>query len=264
MKNDITSAKSYDNCDLSIILPSYNAEKIILKSITELQEYINKAELSWEIIIVDDGSTDETARIFDNITIPNLIYYKLPKNRGKGKALATGIEHSNGKYCVFMDIDLPYELDVIGDISKILAQGKYQAVFGNRKLEKSHIKINLSQKRILLSNIFSYVVSKIIKRKDLDTQCGCKGFTNTLAKPLFQALTIDRFAFDVELCLLLTLSNICIKSLPVKWINNSPSTISIRNSGCRVFIDLCKIYMYKLLRLYDVTEIRKVKLGNNK
>ncbi len=244
--------------DLSVILPCHNAAPFVEQSLGNLQAYLDSLGVNWEIVVVDDGSTDDTPAILDRCEGERCrVIHQVP-NRGKGRAVVEGMMQAGGRIRIFTDIDLPYQLSDLKRCYEQLLAGPDQAVFGNRKLSGSASETDIPLKRRIGSRVFSTYAGLIIGRYDLDTQCGLKGFSGELAGRLFPLVTTDRFAFDVEIAFLLTAARLEIGSIPVTLVNHDLSTITVFGSGLRAFVDAAGIWRRKLAGRYDVSSLREL------
>ncbi len=246
------------DCELSVILPAYNAASLLRRSLETLSAYLDGLGVSWEIVLVDDGSEDETAGQAERLCAQgNCRYVRLEENRGKGRAVSEGMLRARGKYRIFTDIDLPYSLDSIGRCYGLLATGESHAVFGNRKLPGSASDVALPLLRRLGSRGFGWLAGAIIGRRDLDTQCGLKGFSGELAGVLFPMLRVERFGFDVELSLLLNQAGVEIRSIPVRLVNQDVSTVTVLGGGLQTMLEMAGVWLRKALGRYDVQPLER-------
>ena len=179
--------------NLSIVIPVYNEEKRIGKTLFELKNFCDEKELNVEVIVVDDGSTDMTSWILDRFKSFIKVITAWP-NKGKGYAVRSGMLAASGKFVLFMDADLATPLSEIEKILKL--GGKYDVVIGER--EKSG-KVKRTIFRSIIGKIFHLISNLLVPMSLRDTQCGFKLFTNSAAKILFGRAKIDRMAFDVEI-----------------------------------------------------------------
>ena len=188
---------------VSVILPAYNADGIVGSSIARL-----RAELSYdslEIIVVDDGSRDSTAAEAREAGADLVIEF--PRNRGKGAAVKEGVLATNGEVVVFADVDLSYGPEVIQDAVKAV-QGGVLACVGQRKVDTG------TAFRKLGSRLVRWRTRKLLG-EDVDTQCGIKAFEGNLAKQIFSNVKINRFAFDMEVFLIMKIWNVRFETIDV-------------------------------------------------
>ena len=206
---------SYQNndIDLSIIIPAYNAESTIETVVKNISKLIDDANISYEIISVNDGSLDETLAILQKLESKfNLSCISYSENKGKGFAIRTGILSSHGKFVLYTDGDLDVSTDLILKYLKYLES--YDIAIASKKHPDS--KIHNIQSRAFLSNLFNFSVRVLTNLSIKDTQVGFKiGRGDTLRK-IFNKMVIDRFSFDVEFLVIATLLKLKIIELPIE------------------------------------------------
>jgi len=233
--------------EISIIIPCYNLENIVKTTVKNILENLEKFSDSFEILIVNDGSTDNTLEVIQDIKnnheCIHVITYS--QNKGKGYAVKTGILQSIGSYIVFIDGDLDITSDAIQNYIEEL--NNFDLVIGSKSLQSSEIEIRQSRK--ILSDIFSSIVKLLTGLKIQDTQVGFKVGNGEDLRKIFKIMNIDGFAFDVELLVIATKLNLRIKEMPVKL----KIMKSFRfNSAVQMFYDVLKItYNYKILHKFD-------------
>ncbi len=225
---------------LSLILPAYNAARYLRSSIDVLLEQRSRWPPT-EIIVVDDGSRDATAEVATAFGGDGVRCLKLPQNKGKGGAIRAGMLAAQGAYRVFMDADVPYELDAVDAMLRYLDFKEFDVAIGSRHVPGSHFDVRLSWPRRLSSLMFTTFVSRIVVGGMVDTQCGIKGFRAEAAERLFSSSVIDGFAFDVEILYLAFKLNMDVKRVPVRQVRDEPSTISLSRQSIRMLIDVLRI-----------------------
>ena len=232
---------------LSIIIPLYNEEKRLLKSLIKLDKFIKQnIKNNIEIIFVSDGSTDATNDIVNlfikkNIKILKSFLIKYTKNVGKGYALKKGILRSTKNWILICDADMSVSPDQFNNWyknNKIMDKNK--AYFGSRRHHKSNVKTSIIRKSLGLLFIIFIRILFFIKLKD--SQCGFKVFHKSYALKVFKKISSFRFAFDIELIILLKKFKISIVELPLKWVHQDGSKLSL-------FYDVPKM-------IYDIFIIR--------
>ncbi|WP_282134458.1 glycosyltransferase [Seonamhaeicola maritimus] len=239
---------------LSLIVPIYNAESFILNTLLQLSEWKRKIDYSVEILLIDDGSTDETKHIVENYInykdrSINMLSFK--SNQGKGYAIKRGMLASKGKFKIFTDADIPYGTNEFDKILYYLDFKEYDICVGNRKSKESNYHINLGLMRKISSKIFTFFISRYVVTGMRDTQCGLKGFTSETAEILFSKLVIKGFAFDVELLYLAYKYDMDIKRIPVLFQGNNISTINLFYSSMQMLKDVLILpYNYHILKKY--------------
>ncbi|HJR79471.1 MAG TPA: glycosyltransferase, partial [Anaerolineales bacterium] len=192
---------------------------------------------TYEIIVVDDGSQDRTAVSIQDWQTRNQTDLRLlinPKNKGKGFTIRRGVLESRGRYVIFIDADLPYELYAIDDFVKALQNGCDLAI-GSRVLPGSEVR-GVPALRFFAGQVFSWMVQAVLFRGLPDTQCGFKGFASVAAKEIFRRLSIDGFGFDVELLFIARKLKFGIQPVAVHMIDHR------HRSRVRLFIDSLKMF----------------------
>ena len=204
-----------------------------------LDNYLSNTFDSYEIIIIDDGSTDGTKKIIESIINKNIKAVFVTKNSGKGNAIKQGVLHSGGNLIFFTDADMPYRLENFERAAKVFETENADCVIGNRdKYKKAYPFF-----RRFFSNTLAFIVKLVLKLDIYDTQCGFKGFKKSAAKRVFPMLTIDGFAFDIEALMLFEKFSYKIVPIDVELIthNQKTSSVNIFKDTIRIFFDLFKI-----------------------
>lgn len=235
---------------LSIILPSYKGYSFLKKHLPEFINYASKKNISYEIIIVDDGSEDngETEKIAKEY---GCVFLQNKKNRGKGAAVRKGMLHAKGEYRIFTDADIPFELDAFDRFLYYLEFKEFDIVIGDRTIDGAVYFSEISRIRKISSVFFSFLVGRFITTGMFDTQCGIKGFKAKVAEDLFSVSKINGFAFDVELLYVALKRNYDIKRLPVRLRCNESSSINVISDGMRMLVDLFSIKWNHLRGKYN-------------
>jgi dolichyl-phosphate beta-glucosyltransferase len=210
---------------VSIIVPAYNEERRIGRFLEELLEFA-KAQLdNYEIIIVDDGSVDNTLNVVKNIVKKDrsvrIVSYK--PNRGKGFAVKTGVFKSKGEFILFIDSDGSISPEQILKMLKELE--KYDVVVGDRGHRESIIRQAKSRK--IIGIIFNFYVSILFNSRVRDNLCGFKGFRRRVALELFKNLVDKKWLFDVELFYKIKKRGYSFLNIPIKWEHKTGSKISL-------------------------------------
>lgn len=223
--------------ELSIIIPAYNEEALIVSTLDSLKTYLSARSEGYEIIVVDDGSQDKTALCIQDWKKINPIDLQLfvnEQNMGKGFSIQRGVTESRGRFIIFIDADLPYELDAIDHFLNALRNG-YDLAVGSRVLPGSQVK-GVPIVRYISGQIFSWMVQAVLFSGLPDTQCGFKSFKSTAAKKIFRRLTIDGFGFDVEMLFVARKLQLEIQPIPVRMIDHR------HRSRVRLIIDSFKMF----------------------
>ena len=221
---------------LSIIIPAYNEEKRLGPNLEPVLKYLHDNFPDFELILVDDGSTDNMARsvkeaIKDESRARLISYFP---NRGKGYAVRQGVMTSVGKEVLFMDADLSTPLTEIPKILNIL--NKSDIVIGSRG------KSDAPLVRQIASFIFDQIKYTMVGlRRFRDTQCGFKAYKGNIARKLFAKSRIDRFMFDVEILYMAEKEKLDIIEMPVQWADMPDSKVHFWEGVVNMFRDLWRI-----------------------
>ena len=238
--------------DISIIVPAYNEEDLILGTLDGLQNYFKTRKESYEIILVDDGSRDRTLALIDEWQARNHVSLNVvvnEQNLGKGFSVRRGVEASRGTYLIFIDADLPYELDAIDGFLKALQSGADLAI-GSRVLPGSEVK-GVPALRFFAGQVFSWMVQLFLFLGIRDTQCGFKSFTATAAREISRRLTISGFGFDVELLYVARKLKYTIQPVAVRMIHHRlGSRVRLLNHSLEMLADLFAIRLNDLRGRY--------------
>ncbi len=216
---------------LSVIVPAYNEERRLPNTLKKIDEYLSQQSYTYEIIVVNDGSKDDTAGKAQELvgTVKNLQVIDNKQNHGKGYVVRQGILKAQGKYRIFTDADNSTSVEQVEKMWPEFAQG-FPVVIGSRDIKGANIAAPQPWWRILLGNIFNLIVQTISGLWGIwDTQCGFKGFTAEAAENIFPQGRIDRFAFDVEILSIAKKQGYKIKEIPITWINDTESKVNFKS-----------------------------------
>ncbi len=229
---------------ISLVIPAYNEEKNIESVIRGASDYFNDRALSYEIIVVNDGSTDGTSRevLHASSRDPAIQLISLEKNYGKGYAVNTGVLRARGDSIVFSDADGSTPIEELDHFLPLLKEGT-DILIGSRYIRMSSIHIRQPWYRVLLGRCGNLLIRKLLLPEIMDTQCGFKVMKKESAHTIFSKQTIHRWGFDMELLVIAKLHGFTIKEIPVRWydtINRKSRFRPIRDAH-RTLRDLIKI-----------------------
>jgi len=238
---------------LSIIIPAYNEEKRLSKTLEALDRYLSNQSYDYEILVVDNGSTDKTAPIVRNLAnqVKGLKLIEGSPTRGKGFAVKKGILASQGDFRIFIDADNSTSIDQIEKMWPEFKNG-YGLVIGSRDVKGAVLDPPQPWLRnIILGKGFKLYRKLIIGLWEIqDTQCGFKCFTKKAAEEIFPKCQIDHFAFDPEVLVVGKSLGYKIKEIPVYWKNDPESKVNFK-SIISMALDLIKIKLNLIKGLYD-------------
>lgn len=222
---------------LSVIVPAYNEQERIKNCLDVLLSYLPLSVPSWELIIVDDGSTDGTWSILEHYkSLYHDINIVRNDHKGKGAAVRTGMLFARGEYRLMMDVDLSTTVTEIKNALIVIEHA--DIVIGSREIDRAKVKTTF--KRRVMGRIFHSWVSELVYGIR-DTQCGFKMFRDYAAKDIFESSRIDGFAFDVEALYLAQKKGYFIREMPVEWHHVDGSKVRVVNSSLEMLRDVWRI-----------------------
>jgi dolichyl-phosphate beta-glucosyltransferase len=227
---------------LSIVIPAYDEESRIGGTLSRTFAYLDAELPESEVLVVADGSTDRTEDIVRRLADdePRLRLLVSRVNCGKGAAVRRGVLESVGRRVLFMDADLATPLSEVAHLLAALDEG-YDVAIGSRAHRESEIVERQPWARERMGKTFNVFVQALVIRGYWDTQCGFKAFTREAADALFDRLTIERFAFDVELLLLARDLGFRVREVPVAWSHVPESKVSPTRDATRMLVDLLRL-----------------------
>ena len=239
--------------DLSIVIPAYNEEALIINTLDSLRYYMMARPEQYEIVVVDDGSQDKTLMCIQDWQKQmdaNLQLLSNEKNMGKGYSIRRGVMESRGQYVIFIDADLPYELYAIDHFLEALKNG-YDLAVGSRVLPGSEVK-GVPAYRYIAGQIFSLMVQAVLFSGLPDTQCGFKSFTSVAAREIFRRVSIDGFGFDVEMLFVARKLKFAIQPVAVQMIEHRQrSRVRLLSDSLKMFSNLFMVRWMDWQGKYD-------------
>ena len=223
---------------VSIVIPAFNEAARLGPTLRTIVDWATGERLEYEIVVVDDGSTDDTCRVADEFG-PPVRLVRNGTNRGKGWSVRHGVAESRGASILFTDADLSTPIGEYAKLAHALARA--EVVIGSRALSESNIEKHQPWYRETMGRAFNRIVRALIVPGIKDTQCGFKLFRGPIARELFAEVTIAGFAFDVEVLYLARSRGYRIAEVPVTWLNDERSSVSAVRDSARMFRDVLRI-----------------------
>ena len=223
---------------LSIVIPSFNEEARLPATLERIAGYINASGRETEVIVVDDGSVDGTARVAESSRgkIPDLRVISNGQNRGKGYSVRHGSLEARGEIVLFTDADLSAPIE---EADKLLAKmDEYDVAIGSRAMNRKLIEAHESKFRELAGIIFNGIVRVILWLPFVDTQCGFKAFRREKCKIIFEQQTIERFGFDPELLYLARHHGLRTVEVAVRWAHSPATKVNMLRDSIQMFLDV--------------------------
>ena len=232
--------------DLSIIIPVFEESKKIVRDITTASAFLKAHHLTGEIIVVDDGSQDDTAAVVECVETAgdiSLQVIRYQPHRGKGYALRTGMKASGGRYVMFADSGCCVPYENAARALHLLRSGACDIAQGSRNLPESQILKPQPWRRRLCSRTFRWFMIRIIKIPAhlTDSQCGFKVYRGDLARTLYQQCITNGFMFDVEIIKRAQKQGCQIKEFPIDWTCDRDSRLSLLQTSWRSLLELIVI-----------------------
>jgi dolichyl-phosphate beta-glucosyltransferase len=227
---------------ISVVIPAFNEDARIPPTLRRIDEYLKEHAYKFEIIVVDDGSSDGTADVVlgESERMKSIRLLRNESNRGKGFSVRRGVLSANHELVLISDADLSTPIEEIEKFMPWIGQG-YEVVIGSRALRESDIIRKQPWYRQSMGKVFNALVRVIVLGGFHDTQCGFKMFRSGPAKEIFGVLKTERFAFDVEVLLRAKKMGYRIREVPVRWMNSPQSRVDALRDSFRMFVDLLRI-----------------------
>lgn len=230
--------------ELSIVIPAYNEEKRIQETLKKIGTYMENFGVSYEILVVDDGSTDATVSVIETMQLTEpfsrtLRLIRSKENFGKGSAVTIGMLSGRGRYLLFTDADNSTPIE---ELEGFYAQReRADILIGSRYLSESQVHIRQPWYRVFIGRMANFCIRIFLVDSIKDTQCGFKLFRNDVARDIFARMNIERFGFDMEALALAELLGYSVRELPVDWYNSSDSRVRPLKDTWRTLVDLIYI-----------------------
>ena len=226
---------------LSVVIPAFNEVDRLEPTLLRVIDYCRAERPSYQVLVVDDGSTDGTVALARRIGLecPELQVIELGANRGKGAAVRAGMLAAEGRRILFSDADLATPIEEVGKLERALDQG-HDIAIASRAAPGADIRVRQHPLRELMGRSFNLMVRLAAIGGIGDTQCGFKLFTRAAARDLFGRAAVDGFAFDVEI-LWLARGRYRVAEVPVVWRHVEESKVSPGSDAARMFLDLLRI-----------------------
>jgi dolichyl-phosphate beta-glucosyltransferase len=235
----------------SIVIPAYNESARIRPTLDEILRHVQEQAWDAELLVVNDGSRDDTAQIVHEYgkLHPQVSLLENPGNRGKGYSVRNGMLHARGDICLFTDADLSSPITEARKLFDALAAGADIAI-GSRWLRSELQTERQSLLRQAFGRIFNLVLRVILGLHFADTQCGFKAFRREAAQRIFPLQKIERWGFDPEILFLAGRAELRVDEVPVVWAHAEGTRIQPFRDGMRMFIEVLRIRWYAMTGEY--------------
>jgi len=243
------------SASLSIVIPAYNEAVRLGNTLKAVVEYMRQNYPEGEVIVVDDGSGDNTAALARESFASSapvrtsVISYK--SNLGKGRAVRLGLLAARGDVALFSDADLSTPITETPKLIDPILNNQCDLTFGSRALDRKLIGVHQPWRREQAGRVFNLAVRLATGLPFWDTQCGFKAFKMSVCRPLVEAATVDRFGFDVELLYLAYRAGLRLREVPVRWDHNEGTKISLFNDSFKMLSEVGLIRQQARRGVYD-------------
>jgi dolichyl-phosphate beta-glucosyltransferase len=240
------------NTTYSIVIPAYNESTRLGATLESVLNFISQHGLDSEVIVVNDGSRDNTAEIVRNFAArnPALRLLENPGNRGKGYSVRNGMLSARGQLLVFSDADLSAPIEELPKLLNAIAAGADIAI-GSRWLRAELQTQRQPLHRQLFGRIFNLLLRITLGLQFKDTQCGFKAFKRRAADAIFPLQRIERWGFDPEILFLARKFGFRVDEIPVAWGHSGETRINPLLDGWRMFVEMLRVRWYDLTGKYD-------------
>jgi glycosyltransferase involved in cell wall biosynthesis len=246
---------------LSIVIPAYNESARIAKTLREVVGYLEEQPGGGEVIVVDDGSKDDTTGVAKAVFAERRLrgvegrVIRVDPNRGKGNAVRTGLLAARNTVAAFFDADLSMPVTETPKLVEPIRSGQYDVVLGSRALDRRLIGTHQPWTREQSGRFFNLVMKMLTGLPFKDTQCGFKAFRMDVCRPVVEGALIDRFGFDVELLFIAHRANLRMLEYPVRWDDVAGGSVSLK-TGLQGFGELNEVRRNAARGLYDAAVAR--------
>src|SRR5215213_5917706 len=243
------------SASLSVVIPAYNEAARLGKTLPAVVDYLRQSFPDGELIVVDDGSSDQTAELARTVfqdsgdLRTSVISYK--SNLGKGRAVRLGLLAARGDVALFSDADLSTPISETPKLIDPILKNECDVTFGSRALDRKLIGVHQSWRREQGGRVFNLFVRLATGLPFWDTQCGFKAFKMSACRPLVEAATVDRFGFDVELLYLAYRAGLRLREVPVRWDHYEGSKVSLFSDSFKMLNEVGLIRQQARRGVYD-------------
>lgn len=230
---------------VSIVLPAYNEESCIGRSLERILDFCHRELSDWEVLVVDDGSSDATAQIAGRFAGVRCL--RNEENRGKGHTVRRGMMEAVGDVILFTDVDLSTPIEEALSLLRAIEGGADVAVASRQR--RAGKRIRRAPHRAVMAAVFRFLVKLIVLRGFHDTQCGFKMFRRGAARQIFACQRLEGWAFDVEILFIARRMGHEVVEVPVDWTESEQSSLSLL-SPIRMLLDLLRIRALEIRGAY--------------
>lgn len=242
--------------ELSLVVPIYDEGETIERVLARLTQALERTGLTFEILGVDDGSRDESARVLHGLARrdPRIVVLRNQKNEGKGSAVQKGVLAARGRWIATLDADLSTDLDALPRGLELL-RGGAAVVLGDRHRPGAEVLVRQPRLRELCGRVFSILGRRLIAPSVSDFTCGFKAFRRDAARAIFSELETPGWAFDLEVVAVARSRGLSIAPLPVRWSHRADTRVRLPGDAWRALVDLVRIAIHFRQGLYRAEQV---------
>ena len=227
---------------LTVVVPAYNEERRLGASLERIAGWLESRGIDGELVVVDDGSSDGTARVAaDQLKGRRGRVLRQPENRGKGAAVRRGVLEAHGRWVLLSDADLSSPIEEYDTLAAAARERDADVAIGSRGLPESKVEVRQNLVRQTMGKTFNLAIRTMTGLPFRDTQCGFKLMDRERVRPLFEKMVVDRFAFDVEFLFLCRKFGLAVVEVPVVWRNAPGSKVSIFRDPLNMLADVARV-----------------------
>ncbi|MGD0212518.1 MAG: dolichyl-phosphate beta-glucosyltransferase [Terriglobales bacterium] len=240
----------------TFVIPAYNESVRLRPTLDALLRYTQEQKWDAEILVVNDGSTDNTAQIVReyNQSHPQILLLENPGNRGKGYSVRNGMLHARGDICLFTDADLSSPIEEAEKLFDAIGRGADIAI-GSRWLRVELQTERQPLYRQLFGRIFNLALRVILGLRFADTQCGFKAFRREAAQRIFPLQKIERWGWDPEILFLARRAGLRVEEVPVLWAHSEGTRLHPLRDGLKMFLEVLRIRWYAVAGDYTAATV---------
>jgi dolichyl-phosphate beta-glucosyltransferase len=235
-------SSSHSRPFLSIVVPAFNEEARLVASLARMGAYLEASGLDAEILVVDDGSTDQTADVAAKaLGARRGRVIRNGENRGKGYSVRHGVLEARGRFVLLTDADLSTPIEEHAKLAVVVRDRDLDVAIGSRAVPGADVQVRQGWLRQSMGRTFNRIIRTATGLPFRDTQCGFKLMDRERVKPIFEKMIVDRFAFDVELLFLCARFGLSVVEVPVIWRNAAGSKVSVLVDPLNMIIDVLRV-----------------------
>lgn len=228
-------------CDLTVVIPAFNEGRDIGPTLEKVAAYLGSCGTAYEVIVVDDGSTDRTAAVVKDFGRADPTIRLIESaHAGKGGAIRRGVLEARGRHILFMDADYSTRIEEWAQCLPWLTGG-FDIVIGSRKIPGATVTVRQHPLREAMGKVFTWLVNMWLGTRVSDVTCGFKCFTAEAARGIFRLQRVNGWGFDAEILFLARRLGLRLKEVPVMWANDATTNVRLARDASRSFLELVNI-----------------------